>query len=531
VSFQLYFVWAAHSSVACSAFFIVRLIMSDSHPAARSPGVGHRRGPPRRNLTDGPIGKTLFMFALPVLGGNALQSLNGTVNAFWVSHSLGVAAVTAISNANIIMMLMLGAVFGVSMAANILVAQSFGADDMPMVKRVVGTANTFFVVLSTSLATAGYFLTPQILKAIHTPLDAQADAIAYLRVIFVAMPFMYYFAFMQMAQRGGGDSRTPFYFMLLAVVLDSSFNPLLIRGIGPFPKLGIAGSASATLIGQGVSLVCLMIFLYRRKSHLVLHRTELRFLRPDPSILRALVTKGLPMGVQMLVMSGAALAMIQFVNRFGSMTTAAYGASSQVWMYVQMPAMALSAAVSSMAAQNVGAQRWGRVSEIARTGVAMGLVLTGFVVVLIYLLSQWILMLFLPAGSPALPIAYHVSGIATWSFMALSITFTLFGVVRATGAVWPPLMILIASMWLIRVPFANFLIPRFGADAIWWSFPLGTISSAVLAALYYRFGGWRKSRFLETDVHGSAADGGVGAPSMDGVDDPLDIAEALTAEF
>ncbi len=455
------------------------------------------------------------MFALPVLGGNALQSLNGTVNAFWVSHSLGVAAVTAISNANIIMMLMLGAVFGVSMAANILVAQSFGADDMAMVKRVVGTANTFFIVLSTSLATIGYLLTPQILKGIHTPLDAQADAIAYLRVIFVAMPFMYYFAFMQMAQRGGGDSKTPFYFMLLAVVLDSGLNPLLIRGIGPFPKLGIAGSAYATLIGQGISLLCLMIFLYRRRSHLVLHRSELRFLKPQADILRALVLKGLPMGVQMLVMSGAALAMIQFVNRFGSMTTAAYGAASQVWMYVQMPAMALSAAVSSMAAQNVGAQLWGRVAQIARTGVVIGLAVTGAVVVAIYLLSSWILMLFLPPDSAALPIAHHISAVATWSFMALSITFTLFGVVRATGAVWPPLFILIISMWIVRVPFADLFIPRFGADAIWWSFPLGTISSAGLASLYYRFGGWRKSTFM--------ARGGEGETS-------LAIAEGLAAE-
>ncbi|HEX4180041.1 MAG TPA: MATE family efflux transporter, partial [Caulobacteraceae bacterium] len=384
--------------------------MSDSHPAAPRPGAG-RRPPPRQNLTEGPIGRTLFMFALPVLGGNALQSLNGTVNAFWVSHSLGVAAVTAISNANIIMMLMLGAVFGISMAANILVAQSFGAEDMVMVKRVVGTANTFFVLLSTGLAAVGFLFTPEILKAIHTPLDAQADAIAYLRVIFVAMPFMYYFNFMQMAQRGGGDSKTPFYFMLLAVVLDSGLNPLLIRGVGPFPRLGIAGSAAATLIGQGVSLLCLMIFLYRRKSHLVLHRTELRFLKPQADILRALVTKGLPMGVQMVVMSGAALAMIQFVNRFGSLTTAAYGASSQVWMYVQMPAMALSAAVSSMAAQNVGAQRWDRVGRITRIGVGLGLAITGAVVVLIYLLSHWVLMLFLPPGSEALPIAHHISAL------------------------------------------------------------------------------------------------------------------------
>jgi Na+-driven multidrug efflux pump len=211
------------------------------------------------------------------------------------------------------------------------------------------------------------------------------------------------------------------------------------------------------------------------------------------------------------------------------MTTAAYGASSQIWMYVQMPAMALSAAVSSMAAQNVGAQQWDRVGRIARTGVGIGLVVTGAVVVAIYALAPWILMLFLPPNSPALPIAHHISFIATWAFMAFSITFTLFGVVRATGAVWAPLFILLISMWLIRIPFADFLIPRIGADAIWWSFPLGTIASAVLATAYYRLGGWRKARFLD-DVHGSSSDGGLGAPSMDGVDDPLTVAEAMAAE-
>jgi putative MATE family efflux protein len=500
--------------------------MSDFRSTAPRPGAAHGR-PPQQNLTDGPIGRTLFLFALPVLGGNALQSLNGTVNAFWVSHTLGVQAVTAISNSNIIMMLLLGAVFGISMAANILVAQSFGAEDMAMVKRVIGTAMTFFVVMSVILGAVGYIYTPNILQMMHTPVDARPYAIAYLRVIFVAMPFMYYFAFMQMAQRGGGDSRTPFYFMLLAVILDSCLNPLLIRGIGPFPRLGIAGSATATLIGQSVSLICLMIFLYRRHSHLVLRGGEFRLLMPDLEILRALVLKGLPMGVQMLVMSGAALAMIQFVNRYGSMTTAAYGAASQVWMYVQMPAMALSAAVSSMAAQNIGAQRWDRVSRITRVGVGMGLALTGAVVIVIYLMASLILTLFLPAGSPALPIAGHISHVATWSFMAMSITFTLFGVVRATGAVWPPLFILIISMWLIRVPFADLMIPILGPDAIWWSFPLGTVSSAVLAAAYYRFGRWREARFLGGPGYGPGADL---EPGTDAAQETLVAAEGFGGE-
>jgi putative MATE family efflux protein len=487
--------------------------MPTSPPAARSaPPIG--RGAERRNLIEGPIGKTLFLFALPVLGGNALQNLNGTVNAFWVSHSLGEVAVSAISNANIIMMLMLGAVFGISMAANILVAQAFGAGDLALVKRVVGTATTFFVVLSVGLAILGSVLAPQILTAMGTPPDAKAEAIAYLRVVFAAMPFMYFFAFMQMAQRGAGDSRTPFYFMILAVGLDILFNPLLIRGVGPFPKLGIAGSATSTLIAQGFSLACMMVFLYRRHSHLLLRVEDLHLLKPDPEILKALVTKGLPMGVQMLVMSVAALMMIRLVNSYGSLTTAAYGASQQVWTYVQMPAMALSASVSSMAAQNVGAKRWDRVAEIARKGVGIGLLITGSVVVILYALGDVVFWVFLPAHSAALPIAHHVNIIVLWAFMLFSVTFTLFGVVRATGAVWAPLFILIISMWVIRVPFATLLMPRIGADAIWWSFPLGTVTSAALATLYYRYGGWRKAHFLDEKPKGDMADTGLASPPM-----------------
>src|SRR4051812_4309755 len=101
----------------------------------------------RRDLTTGPITSTMLLFSLPMLGGNVLQSLNGTVNQFWVSHSLGVTAITAIGNSNIVMMLMLGSIFGVSMAANILIAQAVGAKNMAMVKTVMGTAVTFFVSL------------------------------------------------------------------------------------------------------------------------------------------------------------------------------------------------------------------------------------------------------------------------------------------------------------------------------------------------------------------------------------------------
>ncbi|MCC2975417.1 MATE family efflux transporter [Sphingomonas sp. PL-96] len=477
---------------------------------------GKRRG---RDLTQGPITRTLLVFSLPVLGGNALQSLNGSINQFWVSHSLGITAITAIGNANIVMMLMLGAIFGVSMAANILVGQSVGAGDLRQVKKVMGTSITFFAILALGVAAVGYRLSPHILALMGTPAEALAEAETYLRIVFLAMPFLYFFAFLQMAQRGIGDSRTPFLFMLLAVVLDILLNPMLIRGIGPFPRLGIAGSAFSTLIGQGTSLVLLVALLYRRGSPLMLRPGEFHLLKPDPAILKALVLRGLPMGLQILVMSGAAMVMIGFVNSYGAVTAAAYTAASQVWTYIQMPAMAVGAAVSSMAAQNVGAQKWDRVGKIARSGVLSGLVITGLVAAIIYPLGDLTLHIFLPPDSPALPVAGHINTIVLWSFVLFSVTFALSGVVRSTGAVWPPLLILIVAMFLIRIPFAELLIPRLGADAIWWSFPLGTITSSILTALYYRYGNWRKTRLIAPErPQGNSADAGMATPAVVGCD-------------
>jgi putative MATE family efflux protein len=501
---------------------------------AGPPGAGPRPGGPphmrgKRNLTEGPITRTLLWFSLPLLGGNFLQSLNGTVNQFWVSHTLGETAITALGNANIVMMLMLGSVFGVSMAANILVAQAVGAQNMPLVKRVMGTAVMFFFALSILLATTGGLFAPHILDMMGTPVDARAEAIIYLRIVFASVPFMYFFAFLQMAQRGAGDSNTPFYFMAVAVVLDVILNPLLIRGIGPFPKLGIAGSATSTLIGQGVSLILLLIHLYRKNSVLVLKPGEFHHLKPDLEILTSLVTRGIPMGIQMFVMSGTAVVMISFVNKYGALTSAAYSISSMIWSYVQMPTMAIGASVSSMAGQNVGAGRWDRVGKVARSGVFSGLVVTGVLASLLYIFNMQVLGVLLPKGSPAIPIAHHINVLSLWGFVIFSITFSLSGVVRSTGAVWAPLAILAFSMIAIRIPFAALLTPRLGEDAIWWSFPMGTITSATLTSLYYVYGGWRKSRMLQSGPYGQAADAGQSTPAMDPPEEDEEAAEAMAA--
>ena len=459
-------------------------------------GDGRPSSPAGRDLTTGPITSALLLFALPTLGSNVLQSLNGSINAIWVGRFLGEGALAATSNANIIMFLMFGAVFGFGMAATIMVGQAWGAKDIDAARRAFGSAIGLVLCAAIVVAALGWSFAPGILHLLATPPDAFVPALAYLRVIFLALPASMLFVLASMGLRGTGDSVTPLWFMGLSVILDAGLNPVLILGLGPFPRMGIAGSATATLIANMVSLAALVVYVRVRDLPLRLRGAELRYILPDPALVRTIVGKGLPIGAQMLVLSVSALAMVGLVNRQGIDTVAAYGITQQLWGYVQMPAMAVGAAVSAMAAQNIGANRWDRVSRITRSGLVTNLALTGAMVALVLVFDREILGLFVPADSPALPIAEHVNWLATWGFILFGGTMVLFGTVRANGAVWGPLAILTIAMFPVRLGAAFALHPWLGADALWWSFPIGSAANVLLAALYYLYGPWRQGELL-----------------------------------
>ena len=450
--------------------------------------------PGQRDLTTGPIGSALLAFALPTLGSNVLQSLNGSINAIWVGRFLGEGALAATSNANIIMFLTFGAVFGFGMAATILIGQSWGRRDVESARRAFGSAIGLVIGAALVVAALGWAFAPDILRALKTPGPALPLAQSYLRVIFLGLPASMVLVLIFMGLRGTGDSLTPLWFMGLAVVLDAGLNPLLIAGIGPFPRMGIAGSATATLIANVVAVSAVAAYIHWRDLPLRLHGAELRYLLPERWLVRAIVARGLPIGAQMIVISVAGLAMVGLVNRHGVETSAAYGITLQLWAYIQMPALAIGAAVSAMAAQNIGAGKWDRVAQVTRAGLIGNVVMTGALVVAVLLFERTVFALFVGGASPALPIARHISLISTWSFILFGATMVLFGVVRANGAVWGPLAILFVAMFPIRLGFALALAPTLGADALWWSFPLGSAANLVLAALYYHYGPWRRGR-------------------------------------
>jgi Na+-driven multidrug efflux pump len=270
------------------------------------------------------------------------------------------------------------------------------------------------------------------------------------------------------------------------------FNPLLIRGVGPIPPLGIAGSALSTMAASFISFLGMLAFTYAKDLPLRLRGAELRYIIPAKEELRFIVTKGLPMGAQMLVMSAAGVIMVGLVNREGLVTTAAYGAAMQLFTYIQMPAMAIGGAVSAMAAQFIGAKKWDQLDHVTRSGIIVNVVMTGVLTMLLLLLDKPALALFLGSASPAVPVGEHIQWIASWNFVLFGVTMVYSATMRAGGAVMIPLIIITISLYPVRLGFYYLTYQQLGADAIWYGFPVSAVASFVLGWWFYHYSGWRK---------------------------------------
>lgn len=458
----------------------------------------------------GPITPTLARFALPLLTTNFLHALTGTWGAVWVSHVLGANALTAVTTANVIMFMMMAAVMGIGTAAGVAIGQSLGAGDAQSVKRVVGCAMACVMVFSCAFALACWLLAPSIIAAIGTPEVARDYAISHLRWTGVSMLSIFNFLVMLMMMRGSGDARTPFKFTLVWIALTLLFGPVLLVGAWGLPKLGIAGLGIGSLLANGLALLGMVAFVYVQRLPIALHGDDIRHLRPDPVLAGLLLRRGLPMALEGIVTQGAYFVLLGLVNGYGAATTAAYSGAAQLWTYVQMPANAMAASMSAMAAINIGAKRWDRVEQIAWRGCALSLGLASAVTLLIYALGDLPLRLVIPEGGPVLDAARRINHLALWGWVSLSLSVGLFAVIRANGAMLAPTLLFGIAMWGFRVPFAVWLEPWLGDASIFLSFPFGSVCAALLAIAYFRWGGWRRRALLLADLNAPPDDTHVG---------------------
>jgi len=405
---------------------------------------------------------------------------------------LGPGDLVAVVNANVLLGILMGAIMGIGVAAGISIGQSVGAGDMHTARRVVGTSIGFAVGGGIIMAVIGLFGIHAIVDLIQMPEEAREHAITYFRIVCLSMPTLFCFVFTMMILRSSGDARTPFIFNMIWIGLGLVLTPILLTGAFGLPRLGIAGAALAGWISNAITLLAMLIYIYRKDMPLVLRGTDLRFLRPDPKLLLMLTRRGIPAAAETFIVQGAYFVLLTLVNAYGVMTAAGYSVAAQLWGYVLMPTMAFSASMSAMAAQNIGAGRWDRVNKIALRGCVISITITAGMAFIIYTLGDAPLRLFLPDGGEALQTAREVNEIVLWSWPVVAITFGLFAIVRANGVMLPSAIIFAITMWGLRVPFANMLQPVLGPAAIWWSYPVGTFASAFLAYGYYRWGHWRR---------------------------------------
>lgn len=445
-------------------------------------------------FTSGPITPTLARFALPLLVTNLLHSLTATWGAVWVGRTLGADALTAVATATVLMYMVMGSAMGIGTAAGVAIGQSLGARDIAAVKRVVGCAIAFIGGLSLLLATAGWLLTPAVVDGMGVPAASRGFAITHLRMTCLTMPSIFTYMVMMMMMRSSGDARTPFRFTLVWIVGAVALTPLLVSGVGSWGGFGMAGLGLAHLLTNGLALGLMVTYVYLKRSPIALHGEDLRHLQPDPVLLVLLVKRGLPMAAESVIVQGAYFVLLAMVNAYGAATAAAYAASAQMWAFVQLPSNALAAAMSAMAAMNIGAGRWDRVDQIARRGCLLSFGISTAVTVLMLGLGTLPLQLFVKNAPEVLATAWNINLIVLWGWIALSVTMGLFAMMRANGAMLAPTLIFAATMWAGRVPFAHALQPWLGADAIWWSFPFGALLSAGVAWFWYRRGGWRRNR-------------------------------------
>lgn len=443
-----------------------------------------------------PITPTLLRFSVPLLATNLLHAVSATWSAVWVGQILGANALTAVVTANMIVFMLMGAVMGIGTAAGVAIGQSLGSGDPGAIKRITGCALAFVMCFSVIVAATGWWLSPAIVGALGTPAESRDYAVVNLRWTCASMPAIFTYLVTVMMIRGTGDSRTPFRFTLLWIGLSMTLVPLLLSGAGGLlPGTGIAGVGIGSLLAASLALAALAAHIYRDRLPMALHRADLHHLRPEPALLKLMLQRGVPVGLESIVTQGAYFVLIGQVNAYGAATAAAYSGAVQLWTFVQMPSNALAASMSAMAAMNIGAGRWPRVEQIALRGCLISLSASLGATLVIYLAGVLFddlpLRLFISSDSDVLAHARRINFITLWGWIPLAITMGLFAVVRANGAMAAPMLVFMTTMWGCRVPFAIWLKPWLGDASIWWSFPFGSIASALIAYGYYRWGRWR----------------------------------------
>jgi len=435
--------------------------------------------------TSKPLWQTYLLFLAPMVLSNFLQSMSGTVNSIYIGQMLGTQALAAVSGMFPVIFFFIALVIGLGAGAGVLIGQAWGAREAHMVKAITGATLLLGVMIGLLAAVLGSVFARQALQGLGTPADVLDDAVAYAHVMMWILPSMLVFVLFTQLLRGVSDTVSPLLALMVSTSVGLALTPALIRGWFGLPQLGIQSAAFAGLAGNLSAMAWLAWRLIRNNHPLAPDREFFAALRLDRAILGKVLRIGLPTGVQMIVLSLSELVILALVNQHGSQATAAYGAVTQIVNYVQFPALSIAITASILGAQAIGAGQLQRLAAILRTGLLINVCLTGGLIVLGYLLSHWLLGLFLTEESTR-AMAEHLLHIMLWSLLVFGFQAIIGGIMRASGTVLVPVAIAIVCVVGVQLPAAYWLDGQYGLQGVWMAFPVAYLGMLVLQTLYYK---------------------------------------------
>ncbi len=445
-----------------------------------------------KDLTVGKESKVIFMFALPMVLGNIFQQLYNIVDSIIVGNYIGKEALAAVGASFPVIFVLISLVVGVSMGSTIIISQYFGAKDFVNVKKAIDSLLIFLFFASIILTIVGLLCSGFIFRMMNLPMSIMPDAIAYFDIILYGMILMFGYNAISSILRGLGDSKTPLYFLIISTILNVILVILFVKVF----KWGIKGSAIATVIAQGTSFLLGVIYLNRYHDIIKFSFTDIKFHR---EIFMKSLKIGIPSGLQQTFVALGMMALLRFVNGFGTDTIAAYTVAGRIDSFAMLPAMNFSMALSTFVGQNLGAGKIERVKQGFKATLWMTSVISLVgTFVAIFFGSQ--IMSAFNQDPNVIQIGHSYLIIVCSFYVLFSIMFTTNGVIRGAGDTLIPMFITLFSLWILRIPISYFLSKAIGHNGIWWSIPIAWAFGMIASVIYYMSGRW-KNKVVARPVH------------------------------
>ncbi len=447
----------------------------------------------KENLITQPPARSLFFFALPMIIGNLFQQFYNMADSIIVGNLVGEEALAAVGASYSFTTVFIMIAIGGGIGASVLTSQYLGAGHYREMKSSVYTFLIAFAVFSTLLAVLGFVVNPTVLRLLKTPDNILSDAVSYLQIYFVGLPFMFMYNILSANFNALGRSRIPLFLLIFSSILNIVLDLWMVGSL----KMGVAGAAVATVIAQGIAAVISLVILMRLLSTYAVEGKVQRF-RSDMFVTGVKVA--IPSIVQQSIVSIGMLLTQSAVNRFGSSALAGYSAGTRLESLCIVPMIATGNAMSTFTAQNLGAGRPERVRQGYRA--AYGIII-GFGVLLIAVSQLYyapILSAFVEQGESA--VAFE-TGTAYFRFIGFFFSFLGFkaitdGILRGAGDIQVYMLANLINL-AIRVAVAQLCSPIWGIELIWYAVPMGWAANYLISYLWYRTGNWKRRNLLKNE--------------------------------